>query len=108
MVLSRVSESGAILTKEELHDIEVSNRIIKAIDELKLQLSTSQSLTDTMRIERQLKVLIDLLESLGNTSVSLDAIIREANSSKFGKGKMRESIQKINVERGGFAGMYSR
>ena len=72
----------------------------------KQDLISSASVMESMRIERSIAYLIDHLNTLGETSVTMDSIMRDVKEGKNGRRSLRESMARNNIAKMGFNRMY--
>lgn len=103
MCLSLTSADGAMLSTEELEQRKQLGKVTQLIDELKAKMLTNYSIIDNLRSERLLAHYIREANTLGDSTLSMDAILREVNEKRSTNKATRNTLQGVNAQRLGLS-----
>lgn len=104
--LSEVNKDGAILTEKELIDRKLLNKAKNEIELLKTEIKTAYTLTDKLRIEKQLEAKVKIVNSLGDNSINMNSIMEEIKANNLTRGKMKNIISKLRINKTGLLNLY--
>ncbi len=90
--LSMVSSDGAVLKDEDIDKRRKITVLNVKISNLKELLVSAPTIIETMRYERELKHTVRLVNELGDTTVTLDAIMTDIRENKITGRKLRDEL----------------
>jgi hypothetical protein len=97
--LSLVSSDGATLTEEELINKKKIAVLNAEIEDLKKNVASAYTITDSLRAERLLIYKVNEAKGLGDTILNLDTIMKSIEESRTSKRNLRTTVNKINYNR---------
>jgi len=97
--LSMVNDLGSMLSPEELKKKQLIMSIRNELHNVKEDLKNSYDTIDIMKNERLIEMKVSQLEGLGDTSMSVDSILKEVNGSRKGGKSLKVSLSELSRSR---------